>query len=118
MPSLGAFLYAVFMIVALIMTLYSLNFCYLCYQSQHNIPHPRGRPKSSAYTTQQNLYRGGANLPTVTIQLPIYNEKYVARRLIDAVCLMDYPREKLEIQVLDDSDDDTIKVLESVVEEH
>jgi len=117
MPSLGAFLYAVFMIVALIMTLYSLNFCYLCYQSQHNVPHLRGRPNSSAYTTQQNLRRRGANLPTVTIQLPIYNEKYVARRLIDAVCLMDYPREKLEIQVLDDSDDDTINVLESVIEE-
>jgi cellulose synthase/poly-beta-1,6-N-acetylglucosamine synthase-like glycosyltransferase len=118
MSSLGAFLYAVFMIVALIMTLYSLNFCYLCYQSQHNVPRPRGRAKSSEYVTQQNLYRGGADLPTVTIQLPIYNEKYVARRLIEAVCLMDYPREKLEIQVLDDSDDDTIEVLESVIKEH
>lgn len=118
MQNLGAFLYAVFMIVALIMTLYSLNFCYLCYQSQHNVLHPRRRPKSSAYTTQQNLSSEGASLPAVTIQLPIYNEKYVARRLINAVCLIDYPREKLEIQVLDDSDDDTIKVLESVIEEH
>lgn len=118
MSSLGVFLYAVFMIVAMIMTLYSLNFCYLCYQSQHNAPRPRGRAKSSEYVTQQNLYRGGADLPTVTIQLPIYNEKYVARRLIEAVCLIDYPREKLEIQVLDDSDDDTIEVLESVIKEH
>src|SRR5437868_11707202 len=42
-------------------------------------------------------------LPVVTIQLPIYNEMYVADRLIDAVCLIDYPRELLEIQVLDDS---------------
>src|SRR6202011_4742090 len=42
-------------------------------------------------------------LPVVTVQLPIYNEMYVADRLIAAVCLLDYPRELLEIQVLDDS---------------
>jgi cellulose synthase/poly-beta-1,6-N-acetylglucosamine synthase-like glycosyltransferase len=45
--------------------------------------------------------------PMVTVQLPIYNELYVARRLIDAVCKLDYPRDRLEIQVLDDSDDET-----------
>src|SRR5258705_5094100 len=48
-----------------------------------------------------------AELPRVTIQLPIYNEMYVADRLIDAVCEMDYPREVLEITVLDDSTDET-----------
>ena len=42
-------------------------------------------------------------LPVVTIQLPLYNEMYVADRLIEAVCRIDYPRELLEIQVLDDS---------------
>src|SRR5437762_1975367 len=46
-------------------------------------------------------------LPRVTIQLPIYNEMYVADRLIDAVCQIDYPRDLLEIQVLDDSIDET-----------
>ena len=46
-------------------------------------------------------------LPVVTVQLPIYNEMYVADRLIDAVCRLDYPRELLEIQVLDDSTDET-----------
>jgi cellulose synthase/poly-beta-1,6-N-acetylglucosamine synthase-like glycosyltransferase len=45
--------------------------------------------------------------PVVTIQLPLYNEMYVADRLIDAVCRIDYPRELLEIQVLDDSIDET-----------
>jgi cellulose synthase/poly-beta-1,6-N-acetylglucosamine synthase-like glycosyltransferase len=54
-------------------------------------------------------------LPTVTIQLPIYNEMYVADRLIDAVCQMDYPRELLEIQVLDDSTDETQSVAEQAV---
>src|SRR5918912_3094542 len=51
-------------------------------------------------------------LPPVTIQLPIYNEMYVADRLIDAVCRIDYPRELLEIQVLDDSTDETRSVAE------
>jgi cellulose synthase/poly-beta-1,6-N-acetylglucosamine synthase-like glycosyltransferase len=45
----------------------------------------------------------------VTVQLPLYNEKYVSDRLIDAVCAMDYPTEKLEIQVLDDSTDETVE---------
>ena len=56
-----------------------------------------------------------ASLPPVTIQLPIYNEMYVADRLIDAVCQIDYPRELLEIQVLDDSTDETCKVAERAV---
>jgi cellulose synthase/poly-beta-1,6-N-acetylglucosamine synthase-like glycosyltransferase len=46
-------------------------------------------------------------LPVVTIQLPIFNEMYVVDRLVDAVCRIDYPRELLEIQVLDDSTDET-----------
>ena len=51
-------------------------------------------------------------LPAVTIQLPLYNEMYVADRLIDAVCAIDYSRELLEIQVLDDSTDETCSVAE------
>jgi cellulose synthase/poly-beta-1,6-N-acetylglucosamine synthase-like glycosyltransferase len=54
-------------------------------------------------------------LPVVTIQLPLYNEMYVADRLIDAVCAIDYPRELLEIQVLDDSTDETRTIAESTV---
>src|SRR5215213_10196650 len=54
-------------------------------------------------------------LPVVTIQLPIYNEMYVADRLIDAVCRIEYPRELLEIQVLDDSTDETTSVAQQAV---
>src|SRR5436189_2724124 len=54
-------------------------------------------------------------LPAVTIQLPLYNELYVADRLIDAVCRIDYPRDLLEIQVLDDSTDETRNVAEQAV---
>ena len=47
------------------------------------------------------------SVPMVTVQLPIYNEMYVVRRLIDAVSQLDWPRERMQIQVLDDSDDAT-----------
>ena len=55
-------------------------------------------------------------LPKLTVQLPLYNEMYVARRLIDAVCEMDYPRDRLEIQVLDDSTDETTGLVAEIVE--
>src|SRR5215204_6587846 len=54
-------------------------------------------------------------LPPVTVQLPIFNEMYVADRLIGAVCELDYPRELLEIQVLDDSTDETTDIAELAV---
>ena len=53
--------------------------------------------------------------PVVTVQLPIYNEMYVVDRLIDAVCALDYPRDRLEIQVLDDSTDETRDIVELAV---
>src|SRR4029450_13789057 len=51
-------------------------------------------------------------LPVVTIQLPLYNELYVADRLIEAGRKIDYPRDPLEVQVLDDSTDETRSVAE------
>jgi cellulose synthase/poly-beta-1,6-N-acetylglucosamine synthase-like glycosyltransferase len=56
-------------------------------------------------------------VPFVTVQLPIYNEQYVAPRLIRAICDFDYPRDRLEIQVLDDSTDETVGVVEREVAE-
>ncbi|ELR69757.1 Glycosyltransferase [Fulvivirga imtechensis AK7] len=57
------------------------------------------------------------DLPNVTVQLPLFNEKYVAGRLIDAVCRFDYPQEKLEVQVLDDSTDETVAIVADKVME-
>ena len=51
-----------------------------------------------------------SELPHVTIQLPLYNEATVARRLIEATGGMDYPHDRLEIQVLDDSSDETASI--------
>ncbi|MGH9680314.1 MAG: cellulose synthase family protein, partial [Candidatus Acidiferrales bacterium] len=59
-----------------------------------------------------------AEWPKVTIQLPIYNERYVIERLVDAVARFDYPRELLDIQVLDDSTDETQEVARSCVERY
>ncbi len=59
-----------------------------------------------------------AELPRVTIQLPIFNEQYVIDRLVDCVCKMEYPTDKLEIQVLDDSTDETVEVARAVVERY
>jgi cellulose synthase/poly-beta-1,6-N-acetylglucosamine synthase-like glycosyltransferase len=55
--------------------------------------------------------------PMVTVQLPIYNEKYVIERLIRAVADFEYPKDKLEIQILDDSNDETIELVANVVRE-
>jgi cellulose synthase/poly-beta-1,6-N-acetylglucosamine synthase-like glycosyltransferase len=57
-------------------------------------------------------------LPRITVQLPIYNEQFVVDRLVEAVCKIEYPREKLDIQVLDDSTDETVKVASAVVERY
>ncbi|MCL6494091.1 MAG: glycosyltransferase [Ignavibacterium sp.] len=54
---------------------------------------------------------------TVTIQLPLYNELYVAERLIKATCEIEYPKDKLEIQVLDDSTDETTEIVANIVKQ-
>ncbi|HKF45013.1 MAG TPA: cellulose synthase family protein [Thermoanaerobaculia bacterium] len=73
----------------------------LYYRHRRDVPRPVGElPK----------------LPRVTVQLPIYNEVYVVERLIAAVAALDYPRELLEIQVLDDSTDETRDVARRAVE--
>lgn len=57
------------------------------------------------------------NLPDITVQLPMFNERYVAERIIRAVSELNYPKDKLQIQVIDDSTDDTVAVIREVVEE-
>jgi len=58
------------------------------------------------------------DLPTVTIQLRLFNEMYVVERLVKAVAKIDYPRELLEIQVLDDSTDETVNIARATVEQY
>src|SRR6476659_388171 len=86
-----------------ILAIYGWHRYYLVYLYMKN----RGKAPKPVLPSQAM-----AELPRVTIQLPIYNEMYVADRLIEAVCEIDYPRDLLEIQVLDDSTDETTEIAE------
>ena len=90
------FVFDLFIISAIIIIAYTLNFYYLTFLSVR---------RKEVLTTKE------MGTPTVTIQLPIYNEKYVAKRLVDAVCGLDYPKDKMKIMILDDSDDETVELL-------
>ncbi|CAM4523712.1 cellulose synthase family protein [Corallococcus exiguus] len=76
---------------------------FLYYRHKFKLPTPNGTLKV---------------LPKVTIQLPIFNEMYVVERLVESVCRIDYPRELLEIQLLDDSTDETCGIARACVERH
>ena len=72
------------------------------------------------YRTRLNMPRPGqrfSELPSVTVQLPMFNEKLVARRIIAAACQIDYPSHKLQIQVLDDSTDESADVARQCAQE-
>ena len=92
-----------FILSAIIITAYTCNFYYLTLLSM--------RRKDVLSTVDLGT-------PSVTIQLPIYNEKYVAKRLVDAVCKLDYPKNKMNIMVLDDSNDDTVDLLANAVTDY
>ncbi|MCF8233249.1 MAG: glycosyltransferase family 2 protein [Bacteroidales bacterium] len=64
-----------------------------------------------------SLLNGKGRLPLVTIQLPVFNEKYVVERLLNAVAKFDYPRQRMEIQLLDDSTDETVEISRKKVDE-
>ena len=98
-----AFVFDLFILSAIIITAYTCNFYYLAFLSRKR---------------KDVLKTADLGTPSVTIQLPIYNEKYVAKRLVDSVCNLDYPQDKMRIMVLDDSDDDTVELLANTVEEY
>ncbi len=65
--------------------------------------------KNSEDDSETFDFSNSDEVPLVTIQLPVYNEMYVMERLLENIALIDYPKDKLEIQVLDDSTDETVK---------
>ncbi len=75
----------------------------------------RNRRKAAKSSEPPATFRE-EDLPFVTIQLPIFNEQFVIDRLLDACCRLDYPRDRFEIQLLDDSTDETVQVASAMVE--
>jgi cellulose synthase/poly-beta-1,6-N-acetylglucosamine synthase-like glycosyltransferase len=95
-----------YFIVLIILAVYGLHRYWLVYdyyKYRKNVPGPP--PEVAAW-------------PRVTVQLPIFNERYVIERLVEAVSRFDYPPELLDIQVLDDSTDETCEVARACVERH
>jgi cellulose synthase/poly-beta-1,6-N-acetylglucosamine synthase-like glycosyltransferase len=103
MTSSETLILATYFFVLVILAVYGWHRYYLVYQYMKN----RERRPAAPPLPE--------TLPRVTVQLPIYNEMYVADRLIDAVCRLEYPRELLQIQVLDDSTDETTSVARRAV---
>ncbi|MGQ9618834.1 MAG: cellulose synthase family protein [Candidatus Aminicenantia bacterium] len=107
-PILKILILILYFLILLILSLYGIHRYVLLYLFFKN----KGKkilPKD---------YFSEENLPRVTVQLPIYNEMYVLKRLIDSVCRLDYPKDKLEIQVLDDSTDETKEIAMAHVEKY
>ncbi len=75
------------------------------------------RAKKNHVPLENLAIRDVSKVPFVTIQLPVYNEKYMMERLLRTIAKMEYPKEKLEIQVLDDSTDETVFITERLVTE-
>jgi cellulose synthase/poly-beta-1,6-N-acetylglucosamine synthase-like glycosyltransferase len=96
--------YFAVMILLAIYGVHRYTLCYLYFKYRKNAAGPPAR-----YFDE---------LPRVTVQLPIFNEQFVIDRLIESVCAMDYPRDKLEIQVLDDSTDETQQVAAAIVDRY
>jgi cellulose synthase/poly-beta-1,6-N-acetylglucosamine synthase-like glycosyltransferase len=94
---------ATYFFVLIVLAIYGWHRYYLVYLYMRN------RDKEPRADSPPNP------LPVVTIQLPLYNEMYVADRLIESVCAITYPRALLEIQVLDDSTDETQSIAELAV---
>jgi cellulose synthase/poly-beta-1,6-N-acetylglucosamine synthase-like glycosyltransferase len=96
---------AVYVSVLAVLSLYGSHryrMAFLYYRHKYKLPTPKGKL---------------AVLPRVTVQLPIFNELYVVERLIDSVCAIDYPKNLFEVQVLDDSTDETCAIAQARVAE-
>jgi len=104
MSPLEIFVIGAYVAVLLVLSVYGSHryyMAYLYYRHKFRLPTPRARFEE---------------LPRVTVQLPVFNEMYVVNRLIGAVCALDYPRDRLEVQVLDDSTDETCEIAQACVE--
>jgi len=107
MLALGYLILGLYLLALTIVLVYCLMQFHLLYHYRKNL---------TKTTTLPHVAE--SELPFVTIQLPIYNEYYVVERLIDNIMLLDYPKSKLEVHVLDDSTDETRQLIAGKVAEY
>src|ERR1035441_94033 len=96
---------AVYIAILIVIAIYGMHryvLVYLYFKHRHDGYLPKSKYKE---------------LPRITVQLPMYNEDIVAERIIRSSCLIDYPRDKIEIQVLDDSTDHSADIARRACEE-
>jgi cellulose synthase/poly-beta-1,6-N-acetylglucosamine synthase-like glycosyltransferase len=93
----------IYFLVTGLLFLFGINFLYVTYLALRYGPREEGNKPAPSL------------LPKVTVQLPVYNEMYVAQRLVEAAAKLDYPADLLEIQVLDDSTDETYEIIKRTV---
>jgi cellulose synthase/poly-beta-1,6-N-acetylglucosamine synthase-like glycosyltransferase len=103
-PFAGGLLLAVHLVIWVVLAAYGLHRLHLILLYRKNEEPPPLPSDPEAW-------------PIVTVQLPVYNERYVVERLLGAAAALDYPREKLEIQLLDDSTDETVAIAARAIEE-
>ncbi len=101
----GSLLVILYIVILLLIATYGFHRYILLYLYR--------KYKHNTYTPKNNF----TDLPRITIQLPMYNEDLVAQRIINATCLIDYPLDKLEIQVLDDSTDQSADIAKAACDE-
>lgn len=105
----GSFLFYAYLACMTVLFVFSMhNFIMIYYFLKHRDDHPQ--------PSEDWVHLPEEKLPVITIQLPIFNESTVAERLILATSQLDWPKNKLEIQVLDDSTDDTVQLTRACVE--
>jgi cellulose synthase/poly-beta-1,6-N-acetylglucosamine synthase-like glycosyltransferase len=105
LEALHLVLVGMYILAMVVLTVYGLHrylLIYLYHRVDRTAPQPAGK---------------FSELPTVTVQLPMYNEMYVAQRVIEGACRIDWPREKLQIQVLDDSTDESAGIAQACCEQ-
>src|SRR3982750_2384233 len=103
--SISGLVIGTYLAVLLVLAVYGLHRTALIsmyYRNRHRRPRPAGR---------------FSQLPVVTVQLPLYNEMYVVERLLDAVAGIRHPRDRFQIQVLDDSTDETQEICKRKIAE-
>lgn len=103
----------------IVLTLYTgaLSFIFLYSISQLNLVYLFRKAKRKGMLPDEPEIQENYDHPMVTVQLPVYNELYVVERLIDAVAAFDWPKDRFEIQVLDDSNDETVQLIADKVKE-